>query len=140
MIVTMQQQPVIEPAPTESPWSNNAIAPRCQGDPKTVASVRSGMQTHSCATRKGTDGKVYDTSNIGRTKRKPHSRRPGGISARAMKPSRSHSIHYPKVALELPHDPHGACRTIVSALGNDFARALIAELTSYLQAQKAGDP
>ncbi len=91
------------------------------------------------------NGKTYqmNTGNIGRAKSPPRpgsARKPGGLSTKAIKPGRSHSIHYPKVALELPHDPHGACRTIVSALGNDFARALIAELTSYLQAQKAGDP
>ena len=81
-------------------------------------------------------GKTYkmNTANIGR---KPKTRRrfetKPGISPHAMKPIRGHSTHQPKTALELPHDPHWACRAILSAMGHDFARALIKELTTYLE-------
>jgi hypothetical protein len=78
---------------------------------------------------------TMNTANIGRKPKTPRRRfepKPG-ISPHAMKPIRGHSTHQPKTALELPHDPHWACRAILSAMGHDFARALIKELTTYLE-------
>ena len=132
-VLTILTNPKVSHDDDGNPWSNNAIAQRCQVDPKTVASVRAGMEIHTCPVRKGTDGKVYDTSNMGRPKRSPRRPKPGGISPNAMMPVRGHSTHQPKVALELPHDPHWAARAVLSAMGQDFARALITELTAYLE-------
>ncbi len=83
------------------------------------------------------NGKTYkmNTGNIGRgqqTRSRP-APKPGGISPNAMKPVLGHSTHQPKTALELPHDPHWACRAILSAMGHEFARALVKELTTYLE-------
>jgi len=78
---------------------------------------------------------TMNTANIGRgqQKRSRPAPRPGGISPNAMKPVRGHSTHQPKTAIELPHDPHWACRAILSAMGHEFARALVKELTAYLE-------
>jgi len=73
-----------------------------------------------------------NTTNIGRKPQSPRPK-PGGISPNAMKPVRGHSTHQPKTALELPHDPHWAARAVLSAMGHDFARALVNELTTYLE-------
>jgi hypothetical protein len=75
------------------------------------------------------------TANIGRkpnTSPRRFQPKPG-LSRNAMTPIRGHSTHQPKTALELPHDPHWACRAILSAMGHDFARALVKELTAYLE-------
>lgn len=75
------------------------------------------------------------TGNIGRKPNTPPRRfepKPG-LSPNAMTPIRGHSTHQPKTALELPHDPHWASRAILSAMGHDFARALVKELTAYLE-------
>ena len=83
------------------------------------------------------NGQTYkmNTANIGRPKQTPprSAPKPGGISPNAMMPIRGHSTHQPKTALELPHDPHWAARAVLSAMGHDFARALIKELTAYLE-------
>ena len=76
-----------------------------------------------------------NTANISRANRsrRRSGPKPGGISPNAMTPIRGHSTHKPKTALELPHDPHWAARAVLSAMGNDFARALVKELTTYLE-------
>lgn len=51
-------------------WSDSAVAKVCKVDPKTVAGVRekltSTMEFHSEMQRKTADGRVMDTTNIGR--------------------------------------------------------------------------
>jgi hypothetical protein len=82
------------------------------------------------------NGKTYPmkTDNIGRTQKPPRRFEPKpGLSPNAMTPVRGHSTHQPKTALELPHDPHWASRAILSAMGHDFARALVKELNAYLE-------
>ena len=77
---------------------------------------------------------TMNTANIGRSQQPPRRFEPKpGLSRNAMTPIRGHSTHQPKTALELPHDPHWACRAILSAMGHDFARALVKELTAYLE-------
>lgn len=77
---------------------------------------------------------TMNTAQIGRAQQPPRRFQPKpGLSPNAMKPIRGHSTHQPKTALELPHDPHWACRAILSAMGHDFARALVKELTAYLE-------
>ena len=135
-VLTMLTNPLVSVDDDGNPWSNNAIAQRCQVDPKTVASVRSGMEIHSCVTRKGTDGKVYNTSKIGRTKKK---RKPGGISPNAMMPTRQPRPALAQTNLNLPHDPVYGARAIVAAMGQDYAHRLLDSLTTYLQDKKEGD-
>ena len=138
-VLTMLTNPLVSCDEDGNHWSNNAIAQRCQVDPKTVASVRAGMEIHSCATRKGTDGKVYNTSNIGRTKRASRKHKPGGISPNAVMPTRQPRPALAQTNLNLPHDPTYGARAIVAAMGVDYARQLIDSLTSYLQEKKEGD-
>ena len=135
-VLTMLTNPMVSLDDEGNPWSDNAIAKRCQVSPHTVASARSGMQMHSCATRKGTDGKVYNTSNIGRTKKK---RKAGGISPNAMMPTRQPRPALAQTHLNLPHDPVYGARAIVAAMGEDYARQLIDSLTTYLRDKKEGD-
>ena len=136
-VLTMLTNPLVSVDDDGNPWSNNAIAQRCQVDPKTVASVRSGMEIHSCATRKGTDGKLYNTANIGRAERKK--RQPGGISPNAALPTRQARPALAQTNLNLPHDPAYGARAIVAAMGEDYALRLIDSLTSYLRDKKEGD-
>lgn len=138
-VLTMLTNSLVSLDEEGNPWSDNAIAKRCQVSPHTVASARSGMQMHSCATRKGTDGKVYDTSNIGRKKRAPRNRKPGGISPNAMMPTRQPRPALAQTNLNIPHDPVYGARAIVAALGVDYARQLIDSLTSYLRDKKEGN-
>ena len=126
-----------------SEWSDNDIAKRCGVDHKTVSSYRAslgnfpsedppaGPSNRTYKTKHGTIA-TMNTAKIGRKRRSARPRH-GGISPDAMKPTRGHSVHQSKTALELPHDPQWACRTIVSAMGHDFARALVKELTTYLE-------
>ena len=84
-------------------------------------------------TRNGHTFKM-NTANIGHNQRSRQRFKPKpGLSPKAMTPIRGHSAHQPKTALELPHDPHWAARAVLSAMGHDFARALIQELTAYLE-------
>ena len=50
-------------------WSNQEIARRCAVDPKTVGTIRAQltMEIPESTTRMGADGRVYNTSNIGKT-------------------------------------------------------------------------
>jgi hypothetical protein len=136
-VLTMLTNPLVSLDGEGTPWSDNAIARHCQVSPHTVASVRSAMQIHSCATRKGTDGKLYNTANIGRAERKK--RQPGGISPNAALPTRQARPALAQTNLNLPHDPAYGARAIVAAMGEDYALRLIDSLTSYLRDKKEGD-
>ncbi len=118
------------------PWSDNAIAKRCQVSPHTVASAKSTLQMQSAPVRKTTDGRTMNTSKIGRTRRT--TRKPGGISPSAMMPTRQPRPAPAQVNLNLPHDPVYGARAIVAALGVDYARQLIDSLNSYLLEMKEG--
>lgn len=58
--------------PEWTEWSNEEIARHCSVDPKTVATVRKDLETAleipELEVRKGADGKVYKTTNIGKAK------------------------------------------------------------------------
>jgi hypothetical protein len=118
-------------------WSDREIARQCAVSDRMVNKYREELtaKVSQSDNRRGADGRTINTSNIG-SKRKspPHRFQPKpGISPHAMTPIRGHSTHQPKTALELPHDPHWASRAILSAMGHDFARALIKELNAYLE-------
>ena len=127
-----------------SKWTDREIGKRCGVDHKTVGAARQNhtgeIPQYDSGERTFTHPKTgkpttMNTANIGRGQQscpRP-APKPGGISPNAMMPIRGHSTHQPKTALELPHDPHWAARAVLSAMGHDFARALIKELTAYLE-------
>ena len=67
------------------------------------------------------------TSRIGKR------RGPLRIAKGAAKPVIGHSIHVKRTTLDVPHDPYYAARALISALGVDFARGLVTELTKSLK-------
>jgi len=139
-VLTMLTNELVATDDEGNPWSNNEIANRCCVGPHLVARVRSSLcqshsepteTTRSYTTKHGTTA-VMKTSNIGR--RKPAVPRVrGGIAPDAMTPVRGHSTPSKKTAIELPHDPRWAARSLFSALGPDFVRGLIPELTQCLE-------
>jgi hypothetical protein len=133
-VKTMLTNPQVSKDEDGNPWSDNAIAKRCHVSSPTVAKVRSTLNIQSAPVRKTSDGRTMNTANIGRNQQPPRRFEPKpGLSPNAMTPIRGHSTHQPKTALELPHDPHWASRAILSAMGHEFARALVKELTAYLE-------
>jgi len=126
-----------------SQWSDREIARRCGVVHRTVSDARRSLtgenRQSESSDRKYIHNKSgkparMNTSKIGRSstskRRKP---KPGEIAPNARKPVRGIERLRPKTAIEIPHDPQRACRTIVSALGYDFARALASELSTYLE-------
>lgn len=138
-VLTMLINELVSTDEDGAPWSDNEIAKRCRVDHKTVAKIRltweipseRSEQPRSYTTKHGTKA-VMNTSRIGRNPPTAR-RRPGGLARNAMTPVRGHSTPTRKTAIELPHDPHWAARSLLSALGADFVRALIPELTSCLK-------
>lgn len=128
----------------DSEWSRKTqdeIAQACRVSLRLVNKLAQGIPP-SCARAQDDyreverNGKTYPmkTGNIGRSQKPPRRFEPKpGLSPNAMTPIRGHSTHQPKTALELPHDPHWAARAILSAMGHDFGRALVKELTAYLE-------
>jgi len=64
-----------------------------------------------------------------RSKRKPK----GGIAPDAFKPVRGHSRPAAKTALELPHDPDAAARTLMSVFDLEYLKSLIESLQTQLK-------
>jgi len=133
------------------PWSDREIANLCNVSHPFVTKMRERLASNHTGNVSSMDGRsdserqfihhktgqpaTMNTANISRANRsrRRSGPKPGGISPNAMTPIRGHSTHKPKTALELPHDPHWAARAVLSAMGNDFARALVKELTTYLE-------
>ena len=79
-------------------------------------------------------------ANQERSKAQParkRSRQWGGIAADAQTVVRGPSRPIAQTALNIPHNPPSAARALVSAMGADFARSLIQELTDYLEGAQA---
>jgi hypothetical protein len=134
-----------------NPWSDSGIAKLCRVDAKTVAKYRQQMgedanqltmEFHSekpaptpdpdtvrtYTTKHGTKS-TMKTARIGRRGVK---RKPARISPKAYKPIVGHSEHFPKAALELPHDTDWAARTLISTFSAEWARRLIDSLNHHL--------
>jgi len=142
-VLTMLTNELVATDGDGNPWSDNEIARRCAVSHGVVTRVRSSLSQNesdrpargrSFTTKHGTRA-VMKTGNIGRSRSRR--RKPGGLAKNAMKPVRGHSTPKRKTALELPHDPHWAARGLLSALGPDFVRALITELTNCLEGHRA---
>ena len=58
---------------------------------------------------------------------------PGGISPNAMHPVRGPGKPQYKTALEMPHDPVYAARTLISVFGRQFIVDLVAQLNLLLE-------
>lgn len=131
-VLTMLTNELVARDGSGHPWSDGEIAKRCHVDPKTVAKLRSTLEIQSAPVRRTADGRTMNTSRIGR-KRQSARQKPGGLARNAMTPVRGHSTPTKKTAIELPHDPQWAARSLLSALGAEFVRALIPELTNCLE-------
>ena len=139
-VLTMLTNELVATDDAGTPWSNREVARRCHVSSTYVDKLRSSLQTvcsepvdsgRVYTTKHGTTA-VMKTSNIGR--RKPAvPRARAGIAPDAMTPVRGHSTPSKKTAIELPHDPRWAARSLLSALGPDFVRGLIPELTHCLE-------
>lgn len=142
-VMTMLTNELVATDEANNPWSNREVARRCAVSLDLVNRLRSslnesfsegGSKSRSYTTKHGSQA-VMKTGNIGRGRKvkRPSPRAPGGLARNAMTPVRGHSTQAQKTALELPHDPHWAARGLLSALGAEFVRALIPELTDCLQ-------
>ena len=116
-------------------WSDRAIAKQCNVTHPYVAQIRSSLvtvtseespQPRSYTTKHGSRA-VMKTSKIGKR------RGPIRIAKGAAKPVIGHSIQAKRTTLDVPHDPYYAARALISALGVDFARGLVTELTKSLK-------
>jgi len=85
-------------------------------------------------TRGGTTYR-QNTAKIGKSPGAKRRRKCGGVSPKAAPPVRGHSKPAPKTALELPHDPEWAARTLISVFDRPFLESLVAAITRHLQGE-----
>lgn len=139
-VLTMLTNKLVATNDEGNPWSNREVARRCCVSLDLVNRLRDSLnesfsepaKTDRAYTTKHGTTAVMKTRNIGR--RKAAVPRPrGGIAPSAMTPVRGHSTPSKKTAIELPHDPRWAARSLLSTLGAAFVRALIPELTQCLE-------
>lgn len=140
-VLTMLTNKLVATDDDGNPWSNREVARRCCVGPDLVARLRASLSENdsepsetarSYTTKHGTTA-VMKTRNIGRRKTGNPDRARGAIAPNAMTPVRGHSTPSKKTAIELPHDPRWAARSLLSAMGPEFVRALIPELTHCLK-------
>jgi uncharacterized ParB-like nuclease family protein len=139
-VLTMLTNKLVATDDDGNPWSDNEVARRCVVSRGVVTRTRASLaqsaseeapSPRSYTTKHGTTA-VMKTKNIGR-RRATDSRPRGGLAPTAMTPVRGHSTPSKKTAIELPHDPRWAARSLLSTLGAAFVRALIPELTQCLE-------
>ena len=141
-VTTMLTNELVAKNRDGSPWSDREIAGICRVDHKTVGGLRKALcgevpqiDSPKRAVKRGTQTYVQDTSKIRRANTKR--RKPAGVSPDALKPIRPHSQHFARTAIDLPHDPKLGASAIVSAMGPEYVRLLIPELTSCLEGAEA---
>ena len=118
-----------------SKWSDNEIARQCGVSHTTVQRYRGSLaqcasenpssQPRTYKTKHGTVAKMR-TSNIGSTKRRR------GVGKPAFQPVRKAIPALAQTNINLPHDPDYGARAIVSAMGSEYAHALVNSLTKFL--------
>lgn len=128
------------------PWSDREIAKRCKVSHPFASKIRSEAerltgnissenerQRRAYTTRHGTKSTMNTSRirNANRARKQPPAEA-ANIPPSAPPPVIQHGRRLPKTALELPHDPRWAARTVVGVMGRDFAQRLIEELTAYL--------
>lgn len=140
-VLTMLTNKLVATDDDGHPWSDNEVARRCVVSRGVVTRTRASLaqsasdesaSPRSFTTKHGTKA-VMKTRNIGRRKAGNPDRARGAIAPNAMTPVRGHSTPSKKTAIELPHDPRWAARSLLSAMGAEFVRALIPELTHCLK-------
>lgn len=139
-VLTMLTNKLVATDDRGNPWSNSEIAKRCRVSLDLVNRMRASLndslseptQTDRAYTTKHGTKAVMKTRNIGRRDAAVPKPR-GGLAPTAMTPVRGHSTPTKKTAIELPHDPRWAARSLLSTLGAAFVRALIPELTQCLE-------
>jgi len=140
-VLTMLTNELVATDDEGTPWSNREVARRCCVSLDLVNRLRDSLneslsepaQTDRAYTTKHGTTAVMKTRNIGRRKPGNTARARGAVAPNAMTPVRGHSTPSKKTAIELPHDPRWAARSLLSAMGAEFVRALIPELTHCLK-------
>jgi len=140
-VLTMLTNKLVATDDRGNPWSNREVARRCSVSLDLVNRVRDSLneslseplQTERAYTTKHGTKAVMKTQNIGNRTAVSTARTRGCLAPTAMTPVRGHSTPSKKTAIELPHDPRWAARSLLSTLGAAFVRALIPELTQCLE-------
>ena len=87
----------------------------------------------NCDSRTGRDGRTIETANIGRKPRRVANGKPSRhMASLIQKPTRSPSPVEKMTAVSLPHNPAMGARTLIEVFDCDYLRALVAEVTTYL--------
>jgi hypothetical protein len=114
-----------------------------EGTEKLQSTVRSGEVSVSAAAEVARLPKEQQDQavaggkeEVARAARRARQERRREISPNALKPVRGHSRPQPKTALEIPHDPVFAARTLISTFHREFLVGLVSELTRFLQGDK----
>ncbi len=155
-VLTMLTNKTVATSSDGVAWSDREIAGLCGVDHRFVGRTRASLGTvpsekssarRAYTTRHGTKS-TMNTSRIrsaNQARRQP-SAVPTNTPPVAPPPIIQHGRRMAKTALELPHDPRWAARAVVGAMGREFARALVQELTAYLDSPEpklcpnCGDP
>jgi len=116
---------------------------KASGTPKLQEAVRSGQASVSAAAevarlpaRQQDKIVAGGPKAIAKAAGQRRRQRREGIARDALKPIRGHSKSIRKKALELPHDPVAAARTLVSVFDTEFLRGLVRELSRYLKGDR----
>ena len=114
-----------------------------EGTEKLQSAVRSGEVSVSAAAEVARLPKEQQDQavaggkeEVARAARRARQERRREISPNALKPVRGHSRLQPKTALEIPHDPVFAAKTLISTFPREFLVGLVSELTRFLQGDK----
>ena len=119
-------------------WSDSEIAKRCGVSPTTVGAQRSILSkmesmdsspnptSRTFIHHKTGKATKMNTSRIGST------RRSRGAGKPAFQPVRKAIPALAQTNINLPHDPDYGARAIVSAMGSEYAHALVNSLTKFL--------
>ena len=127
-----------------SQWSDSEIAKRCGVSHdmanrlrKSILSEKDSMKSGETSSRSFIHHKTgkptkMKTTRIGSTKRRR------GVGKPAFQPVRKAIPALAQTNINLPHDPDYGARAIVSAMGSEYAHALVNSLTKFLNQQKEG--
>jgi len=129
--------------PNASTFSNVQIANHCGVNEITVRRYRTEMEPSSTkskmrnVTRGGTTYR-QNTSNIGKNPKSRRSRQPSRrMASRIQQPTRAPNPVEKMTALSMPHNPVMGARTLIEVFDADYLRAVVDEISSYLQGLEA---
>lgn len=134
-VTTMLTNELVSKDADGASWSDRAIAKQCNVTHPYVAQIRSSLVT--ATSEESPQPRAYTTKHgsraVMKTSRIGKRRKPVCIARGAAKPVIGHSIQAKRTNLDVPHDPYYAAKALISALGVDFARGLVTELTKSLK-------